>query len=339
MRALFCTAFALIAAPAFADDAADGLRGRDGEIAPQTASAATPASAPARAAPSPGALQVDEAAAADRALERTLVRAGALLLTPGEIEIDPVLRFTRTERAAPADIGAPGSPVIVEARQERDAMDAVLGIRAGLPWDSQLEIGIPFAAARVRTTTAMSGAPIAEGDDDGAGLGDVVVSLTKTLMREKGGAPDLFVALSYDSATGDDDGAFAFGSGFHEFGVGLTAVKRVDPLVLVATTSYQRALESDGVQPGDQYGLDLRAVLAVSPTMSLRFGLEQTYVTRFEIDGVPAAGTDQLLSTFVFGAAGALSRRTLVDFEVGFGLTEDAPDYYVQAALPFRLSY
>ncbi|MBL8551604.1 MAG: transporter [Hyphomonadaceae bacterium] len=341
MRALLLGALAgsaLCTTPAHAQD---GLRGRDGAVALAAAQHAPTLSAPSSTPASAydGALQVDETAAAERALERTLVRAGALLLPPGAVEMESLLRFTRIERTAPANIGAPGAPIIVEARQERDAADAIVGLRLGLPFDAQAELAVPLSAARVRTVTAFSGAPLAEDDDDGAGLGDVVLSLTKTVLHEEGARPDLFVAFIYDSATGDDEGAFAFGSGFHELGLALTAVKRVDPLVLIASGSYQRALERDGVQPSDQYGLDLRAVLAVSPTMSLRFGLEQTYATRPEFGGVPSAGADQLISTFVFGAAGALSRRTLVDFELGLGLTDDAPDYYLQTALPFRFSY
>jgi hypothetical protein len=76
----------------------------------QTAQAENPqagdqeASAPPAAPGAPGQFTVDESAAA-RALERTLVQEGVLLLALGEAEVDPSFTYTRRKNTFPRRCG------------------------------------------------------------------------------------------------------------------------------------------------------------------------------------------------------------------------------------------
>jgi hypothetical protein len=158
------------------------------------------------------------------------------------------------------------------------------------------------------------------------------------LREDDGPLPNLFGNLIWDTDTGGNEGGLNFGSGFHELGASLTATKRADPLVYVGTLSYIHALEDDDRQAGDQFGLTIGAVLAVSPDSSLRVFLDQTYVQEFEVRGDEVPGTDQVESSLTIGLSSVLSPRILLDIEVSAGLTEDAPDYALRVSLPIRFN-
>lgn len=281
----------------------------------------------------PGTFEVDEEAV-DRALERTLVREGALLLPVGAFEIEPNLSYSRDERNAPA---ITQDLFIGNTEFRRDIVDAGVTLRFGLPFDSQLDVEIPYAFTNDQFVTSVGFAEETETSNSASGLGDITLGFTKTLFRERGLLPDLVGNVSWDTMTGDEDEAI--GSGFHEVGATLTAVKRVDPLVWVGSVSYTRAFEEDEIQPGDEFGISLGTVLAVSPETSLRFFLQQVFADEFEVDGDTVEGSNQVASTFEFGVSSVLSPRALLDFSAQIGVTDDAPDFVVGVSLPLRFDF
>lgn len=100
-------------------------------------------SSAAKTGSQPGQFQVDETAL-DRALERTLTREGAVLMPFGMIELEPSLSYTRRELDTPALINLFGFPGFGEANITRNDYTAALALRAGLPFDAQLEVDAPF---------------------------------------------------------------------------------------------------------------------------------------------------------------------------------------------------
>src|SRR3546814_16724548 len=93
-------------------------------------------------------------------------------------------------------------------------------LRFGLPYESQLEVGIPYDVTENEVATSVGLAGVRSVSDDGAGLGDLSFGLTKTLLREEGWRPDLLANVTWDTKTGDEDeGA---GTGFHEIAATLT---------------------------------------------------------------------------------------------------------------------
>jgi hypothetical protein len=283
----------------------------------------------------PGAFEVDEEAA-DRALERTLVQAGALLLPFGTLEVEPRFGYTRRQDDAPVILTQDGMQFLVEEEVRRDDVEAGVTFRLGLPLDSQLTVDLPYSYERVSTADRARFAGLRERTDSAVGLDDVTLIFSKTLLREDGPLPNLFGNLIWDTDTGDNERRLEFGTGFHELGASLTATKRVDPLVYVGSLSYLHALEDDDLQPGDQLGLSMGAVLAVSPDSSLRFFLDQTFAQEFEVRGGEVPGTDRVFSSLRIGLSSVLSPRILLDVEASAGLTEDAPDYALRVSLPVR---
>jgi hypothetical protein len=276
--------------------------------------------------------------AIDRALERALVQTGALLLPPGTVEVEPFAAFSRDERTAPAIVRVPGGNALGQVRDRRTSADGGFAVRAGLPFDAQAQVRVPFGYEGRSTVDEAGFGRLAERDEDRTGLGDVVVGLSKGLLRERGLLPELVAAVEWDTRTGGDDDLTA-GSGFDEVSASLTATRRADPLVFVGALGYERAFERDGVRPGDEISATLGTVLATSPDTSLRFLLTQSFRGDTELRGADVPGTDRVATTLTLGGSVVLTDRALLDVSAGIGVTDDAPDFSFRVAVPIRVDF
>lgn len=307
----------------------------------QMAQAQPPAAAEGQAAPAttqaPGQFEVDEAAI-DRALERTLVQEGVLLLPFGQAEIQPSFTYTRREIDAPTFVTIDGQTFLGEQDIRRDEFQTTATLRVGLPFDSQIEVGMPYNYVDESVRTTVGNTPATHNSESGHGIGDVSVGLAKTLLQEGAGWwPDLIARGTWGAGTGKtrDSGVF-LGGGFNQISGSLSAVKRQDPLAFVGTVSYGKTFEHDDIEPGDELGFSLGTVLAASPETSLSFFFNQTFADDAKIDGDNVDGSDQVIGTFSIGAATILGRNVLLSVTGEIGLTDDAPDYAIGVALPIR---
>ncbi len=315
-------------------------RSRRSLLAQQPAEPAAPGASTAQQRPgqAPGTVDVD-AEAAERALERTLVAGGALLLTVGQAEFEPSFNYTRRENGVPALVDLGGDLVAQDQNVKRDEMTSTLAFRLGLPWDTQLELGVPYNVVYEQRTINLGASGRFSEGDTGNAIGDVSVGIAKTVFREKGWRPDLVARITYDSNTGDKfDNGVPLNGGFNDLQGSLTAVKRQDPLAFVGTLAYQHSFEDDNIQPGDEYTLSVGTILAVSPQTSLRFFLQQQYVDSVELNGRNVENSDQRLATAQIGLSTVMGRGVLFDIVGGIGLTDDSPDYFLGLSLPVRFS-
>src|SRR5437867_7249260 len=118
--------------------------------------------------------QEDEEDIAARALERTLVQRGALVLPAWTAEVALGLTYGHTSQDTVATIVNQGTATTVGVRRRSHQLTASLTSRLGLPSDFQLEASVP--ASRVWSDVAVAGA--ARNDAFGFGLGDPRFSLT-----------------------------------------------------------------------------------------------------------------------------------------------------------------
>jgi hypothetical protein len=287
--------------------------------------------------PAPGQFEVDESLI-DRALERTLVQEGVLLLPFGQAEIEPSFTYTRREVDVPTAVIVDGDTFVGEQEVKRNEFETGATLRVGLPLDAQIEVGVPYNYVDESVTTTIGGTPQDHDSEAGHGFGDVSVGLAKTLVREDGGWwPDVIARVTWDADTGktSDNGVF-LGGGFNELSGSLSAVKRQDPLAFVGIASYEKTFEHDDLEPGDEVGFSLGTVLAASPETSLSFFFNQAFADDTKIDGDTINGSDQVIGTFGMGAATILGRNVLFSITGEIGLTDDAPDYAIGASLPVR---
>jgi hypothetical protein len=325
-------------------------------VAPAPAIAATqptPEQPPERAgvstgdtrAVAPGQFEVDEEAA-ERALERTLVRTGVLLLPSGVMEVEPSLAYTRSELGVNNLIILEDIPFILEDNipfiatddVRRDIFDAEVAFRFGLPFDSQLDIAIPYRRVEESNVTNIPGLYRSMDSRSASGFGDIRLGLAKTLVREERWWPDLVGRVVWDTDTGSTSDAVgvALGDGFNSLGVSLNAVKRQDPLAFVGGLSYRTTFERDDIEPGDQFGLSLGAVLAASPETSMRFVFTQTVVDETEHNGRDVIGSDLVQGILTLGTSTIVGRATLLDVSADIGVTDEAQDYSLRLSLSKR---
>jgi hypothetical protein len=204
-----------------------------------------------------------------------------------------------------------------------------------LPFDAQLEFGLPYNYVDQSTTTGSGEG--SEVNQHGHGLGDLSVGLAKTLLREGRWRPDVVGRLTWDTATGQStDNGVALDGGVNELTADLTASTSIDPLVFAGGVFYTRAFESDNFRSGDEYGYSLTTFLAASPETSWRFGFSQSFEGEDEFGGEDIEGSDFSAVSLNLGVSVVLGARTLLDVSGSIGANGGAPNYVLRVALPIR---
>jgi hypothetical protein len=286
---------------------------------------------------SPPGRVVATASDAERALERSLTRDGALLLREGVVEIEPSLRFTHNEDRTPTLVTSDGVVFAGETEINADSLTADLAVRVGLPWSSQLEVGIPYQWRRAESVTNVGFAPLDTSTATGAGLGDFRIGFAKTLLREGVWRPDLVGRVTWDTATGESsDGGVSLGGGFHEISGSLSAIKRQDPIAFVGGLSYTYSLEKDDIQPGAALSASFGSYIALSPESSIQLLLSAGYQDETKWSGHDIDGSDRVIGSFVVGGSTLMAKGTLMNLSLGIGLTDDADDFSLSLSLPTR---
>jgi hypothetical protein len=271
-----------------------------------------------------------------RALERTLVRTGGLVLPRGRYEIEPRLEYAYRGSDQLRIVTVGGAEQIAQQDLARNELEASLGIRAGLPWSMQAEVRVPYVWLHENRAQAGVGE-----SERRSGVDDIEVGIAKQFSVEDRGRPAVLGSLTWKTTTGNNDpGRLSPGTGFPQLQGTATAVKREDPLVFFGAASYtgvfERERSGSDVNPGDAWTLKAGTLLAASPETSLRAAFEVTRFARTRINGSSIAGSDATVGILELGLATLVSARALLDIEVAIGLTPDAPDFRVRLALPVR---
>ena len=295
------------------------------EAAATEAASVTPAAPPATAPPAPGQFAVDPEAA-ERALERTLVATGNLLVPVGFAEVEPLFSYTRRE-----------VPTQVLFNVNRNELFPALDVRVGLPWESQIEIALPWNFEEQQTTDIAVSPPQVISNRWGNAVGDLTLGAAKQFVHESGWIPSVLGRVTWEIPTGPiRANGVPMTSGFNRVGFSVTALKRQDPLVFVATGGYTEAFEANRINPGNQFNFTTGAFLATSPETSLRTVLSQNFVQDVSVNGTTVPGSNTVQPILTFGASTILGRGLLVDLQVGLGLTNAAPKYQVILSSTYR---
>jgi hypothetical protein len=250
---------------------------------------------------------------AERALERTMVREGALVLAPFTFEVAPQLGFAHWDR--------------IQETYARNSYSAAVAARMGLPWQSQLAVSLPYVVNDLRS-----------GGYD-SGLGDIGVVFSKELMRESDYGVNLVGSAGWTSPTrnGSTLTPIPYVSGFQG---GVTASKRLDPLVVFGAISYfssaSRDLEPTRVRGTDVIGARMGGSLAISPSTSMTMGLNVNYVTDPGPSNLVLPRSDRFLSSIDIGVATIVGPRTLLGVTAQIGVTGHMPDFRLITSLPIR---
>jgi hypothetical protein len=300
------------------------------------APASAPASTPAGQAAGGGGLKID-ALAAERALERSLVQEGARLLRPGQIEVYPGFTFSRYESDFPTAVKSGNDTFIGEVKRTLNVYDPRADIRMGLPFNSQLEIGLPSRVVNAGLGTTVGAAVQSATEQSGAGFGDMQIGLAALLAGEKSWRPNVVGRLVWITGSGAAiDNGVSLGGGNSGLATQLSAYWRRDPVVFLMSGGYAHYFEGSGILPGDNIDFSQGVALAVSPETALIFSFDQSYMKAFKRNGTELPGTDRLSSIFSFSTSTILGRGLFLRLSAGVGLTRDSPGYQFGVSLPFR---
>lgn len=273
------------------------------------------------------------------ALNRVLVETGGLLLPPWTVELQPEIKYAYKGANGLLILDQGGQRQVLAHSADLTRLEGALTARIGLPWRSQAEVRVPYLHVSEESSFGNESSR-----NDEHGLGDIEVGLSHQVFRENGWVPDLIAELRYRAPTGDDsfgsDGKLPLGTGFHGIGGRLTAVKALDPVVVVGSVGYTANLEDNkqgfDIDPGDSVDLSIMTILAAGPGVSLRTGFGMSFTGEAEVDNSKLSGSDKTEGVLNLGGAVVLPNNILLDLGVGIGVTDDAADVTARLALTHR---
>lgn len=187
-----------------------------------------------------------------------------------------------------------------------------------------------------------------------SGSGDISISLAKKLANETATTPAIVAKLGYTHDNGKDPFTLpSIGGGFRAVDLGISGVKRFDPIVIYANAFYSRASGTFAslqyknqspyftgtIKPSESYGLGFGVSLAATPEVSLDAGLSLSFAgkARF-IDtlGNTSYGTQSTVGYLNLGTNFLISRNLSLSISAAAGVTKDANDIALTIAFPYR---
>lgn len=291
-----------------------------------------------------------------------LRRARAVLIGGGRFEIEPTIGFDHRTRNNLRVRGLDlienifiGTIEVLEVR--RTTMQASLAARLGVTDRFQFNVNVPynwtFNTEVLNPEVQRQIGEQVETTADSRDLGDIEFGVSAHLLREgdfKYLPFDIIGTASAKSDTGNSPFAtspdeFSNGTGFWGVRGGLTLVKVMDPGVLFGNVGYFYHIPSDSnvgdfdeVDPPDDIFWSAGFSWSMNPSLSLFTRFSNRFIEKTKINGFEIDGSDGVSAIFTTGATVRTSRISSMDFSVGFGLTDDSPDFLVRVSMPFTLT-
>lgn len=284
------------------------------------------------------------------AFQSTLIERSGLLLPPKTVDVETALNYTHSSADNILIDGFSILPVlvvgdIVSEKVQREITTAAFTLRAGLPWDAQIDVRIPYGYYQQRSFQADN----TETSEHDWGLGDVTIGLSRQFLRGAGPWPDLLGSVRWKTTSGrspfevSDNNPVALGSGYDSVNFGVTGVKVIDPVVYFGSVNYSANLatseEIGRFDPGNSIGFSLGMAIALNLNSSLSFSYDQQFTRRSRLNGEEVPGSYLTTGTFTVGGSIAMSDSLTADLSLGIGVTEDSPDILLGASLPLRLRF
>lgn len=262
-------------------------------------------------------------------------------------------------------------------RISRDTIKPEVAMRYDLTDRFQFELAVPYVYryANYESTNQEGNLTLEESvsDDD---IGDTRMRLYYRWLDETEDQPDVVLNLGVTAPTGTDPfgiptesrgqtqgegqlltypAELPTGNGVWTVSFGASILKTYDPAILFASVGYDMRLKEDfddigtddGDQPGeidlgDSFRFGLGTAFALNRDLSLSFSLDQQFTmeTERKLEGQATqeiTGSDAIASVLNLGATLNLGPDRTLTTNIGFGLTEDAPDVSLRMAMPFSM--
>lgn len=284
------------------------------------------------------------------------------VLTPrNTVIIEPSLQYSHSSNNRVALVGFTVIPAItiglIDVRRvSRDTFIAALSGRYGLTNRFEVEAKVPYVYRRETTLSRPFATPgVADTAFEGTGhdIGDVELSARYQINQPGPDRPYYVGGVRLKTRTGTDpfqvetdplsglQRKLPTGSGFYSVQPSFTAIFPSDPAVFFGNVSYLWNVARDvgggigRIDPGDAVGFTAGMGVALNEKASFSIAYDHATVFRTKQNGVliPTTTTTQL-GTLLFGTSYRLSRKSTLNFTLGVGVTQDAPNVQLTLRLP-----
>jgi Putative MetA-pathway of phenol degradation len=268
-----------------------------------------------------------EAEEAKRELDQFL-RAQKLLFKPGEIQLEFGASYAHeAEHNAVSPLG----PVFLSRFASANFL-----MRYGLAEDVEFNFGVPLVYSEqghdIRPFP-VTFPPFTRGS--GVGLGDINWAFRYAAIHEDRGLPEVTLNVNAKADTGDEDRGL--GTGHWNVGTGISLVKTIDPVVFFGSLGYTWDLEQGEVDPGDRVPYSIGMGFSLNDRVSLSMAMAGAAIRRTEVSGNEIGGSGLAINSLQFTTTVQLAKRLYLEPFVGFGLTDEAPDFLVGINVPVGL--
>lgn len=239
----------------------------------------------------------------------------------------------------------------------------------------QFDVNLPFLYRHSSFSSAGAGfstSAVAERNVSNTNAGDVNAGVFYRLIQESENRPDTVVSLRVKAPTGTSPYGIKFidtpnsggnlkvpeklptGNGVWSISAGVSFIKTVDPAILFANLGYTHHLQrsfsdisSDpntvtpgSVKLGDQFSMGAGFAFALNERMSLSTSYSHRFARKARIRSdnqgwQTVTGSDSSAGVLNFGVTYALTDRRSMIFNLGIGVTSDAPDVTIGVKFPF----
>ena len=239
----------------------------------------------------------------------------------------------------------------------------------------QLDLNVPYLyrySAFSSVGAGFSTSAVAERNVSNGDVGDVSAGVFYRLIQESADSPDTVLNFRVKAPTGTSPYGIKFedspdsggnlkipaklptGNGVWAASAGLSFIKTVDPAILFANLGYTHHFDrsfndisSDpntrtpgSVRLGDQFSLGAGFAFALNERMSLSTSYSHRFARKARIreqgqGWQTVNGSDSSAGVLNFGVTYALSDRRSMVFNLGIGVTADAPDITIGVKFPF----
>ncbi len=328
-------------------------------------------------APTVGEERREEQRKATTATRVAEVERGGALLPAGRLVIEPSFEYNHISGTNVSISGFTIFQAILIGQVQvqklrRDLFIPALTFRLGLQ-KAELYLRIPYFFRNDRLVFPVSGGGTSTIQDksfsDNA-LGDITGYVYYHLLREgqwRPWVPDTVVRLGVSFPTGKDPynikrefvptlGAvvpveFPTGTGHWGLALGSTFVRSADPAVFFLNVAYffnfardvgvagDPAINFGTIKLGNTFEYSVGIILSLQERVSMSFALNQRLTGKTTQNGVSLPDSSLNAVSLNIGATYVIPPRMAVDFVVGVGLSDDAPDVSILVRTPIMFKF
>ena len=243
---------------------------------------------------------------------------------------------------------------------DRNVETTAVGLRYGITSHFELEARIPF----VRSDEQISSRPLNQGTQEntitkawGQGLGDIEAAVHYQFNDGENGWPYFIGNLRIKSDTGrgpfqvpvDSNGLqleLPTGTGFWGIQPSVTFTLPSDPAVFYGSLGYiwnlprkEDIAGNPTISPGNSISASLGMGLALNEDASFSLGYSHNTVNPAKQDGQTIKGSQRLqVGVLLIGVSYRVKSHTTVNFNLGVGVTQDAPNAQVTLSVPLSFA-